>query len=278
MSCFTRAYLVDQKIIRKVPRSRSRENIRPISREATIYKMIGNHPRIAEYLSLPEEQKDSVAEEQTELEGVDLKNYQGVIDLKYYPKGDLAELVKKGKPTDELIHKQIIEGIAVIHHLGIIHSDLKLGQILIDDEDNARLSDFNASQYPDNLALGYEKATHCLPRDYETPNTISSDLFALGSTLYELVTGHVPYEELYANVRERPTANDDELRAQVRRRDIADYRVEQQYKKGIFPDVSQLFGGEIILGCWNGTLISANDALALYADLSQLEPVPVLIS
>ncbi|KAJ5708645.1 hypothetical protein N7488_008446 [Penicillium malachiteum] len=192
---------------------------------------------------LPEEQIDLVAEERTDLEGIDLKNYQGVIDLNYYPEGDLAEL---------------------------------LGQILIDDEDNAPLSDFNASQYPDNLALGYEKATHCLPRGYEAPNTVSSDLFALGSTLYEPVTGHVPYEELYANVREGPTADDDELRAQVQMRDIADYRVEQQYKQGIFPDVSQLFCGNIILGCWNGTIISANDALALYADLSQ--PVPVVIS
>ncbi|KAJ5720063.1 hypothetical protein N7493_006941 [Penicillium malachiteum] len=113
-----------------------------------------------------------------------------------------------------------------VSHLGIIHSDLKLGQILIDDEDNACLSDFNASQYPDNLALGYEKATHRLPRDYEAPNTISSDLFALGSTLYELVTGHVPYEELYANVRECSTTDDDEFRAQVRRKHIADYRGE----------------------------------------------------
>ncbi|KAJ5731661.1 kinase-like protein [Penicillium malachiteum] len=185
---------------------------------------------------------------------------------------DLAELLKEGKPNDELIHKcfgQIIEAVAVLHRLDIIHSDLRLAQILVDGEDNIRLSDFNASQYPNNVALGYEKATNCLPRDYAALNTVSSDLFVLGSTLYELTTGHPPYEELYADLWRGPTDDDDQLRAEIRRKHIADYRAEQQYKQGDFPDVSQVFGGGIILGLWNGTIISANDALTLYyADLS----------
>ncbi|KAL2866154.1 uncharacterized protein BJX67DRAFT_372804 [Aspergillus lucknowensis] len=40
--------------------------------------------------------------------------------------------------------------------------------------------------YPGHPALGYEKASYCLPRDYKIPNTILSDIFALGSILYKL--------------------------------------------------------------------------------------------
>ncbi|KAJ6015176.1 kinase-like protein [Penicillium herquei] len=268
--CFAKVYLVDQTVIRKVPLSKSEEHVRPISREATIYGMIGNHPRIAEYLSLPEEQTNFVPEEQADSERIHLKNYRGVIDLKYYPEGDLAELLRTKEPTEELIHKwfgQIIEGVAVIHRLEIIHSDLRLEQILVDDENNARLSDFNASQYPNHVALGYEKATHCLPRDYTAPNTTSSDLFALGSTLYEFVTRHGPYDKLYADVWRGSSADDDELRAQIRRKHIADYRVEQKYKHGEFPNVSEVFGGDIILGLWNGTITSTDYALTMYERL-----------
>lgn len=93
--------------------------------------------------------------------------------------------------------QQMIEAVIAIHHFDIIHSDLGLRQFFIDDGYNLRLGDFSSSQYPGHPVLGYEKATHCLPRDYELPNTTLSYLFALGSTLYELVTGKVPYSELY---------------------------------------------------------------------------------
>lgn len=52
------------------------------------------------------------------------------------------------------------------------------------------------SQCPEHPALGYVKVTRHLPREYREPNTVESDLFAMGSTLYELVTDNVPYNEL----------------------------------------------------------------------------------
>ena len=80
---------------------------------------------------------------------------------------------------------------------GMIHSDMALWQFFVDDNLNTRLGDFNSSQYPGQLALGFENALHCLPKDYEAPNTVMSDLFALGSTLYELIAGKTPYSKLY---------------------------------------------------------------------------------
>lgn len=65
--------------------------------------------------------------------------------------------------------KQMIEAVAFVHSHGVIHSDLALGQFFIDDDFNIRLGDFNSSQCPGHPTLGYEKATHCLPRDYDLP-------------------------------------------------------------------------------------------------------------
>lgn len=145
-----------------------------------VYSNIGKHPRIAECLSL---------------------GRTDFVDTRYYPNGDLAAFVFNRNNLDRDLQRkwfrQIIEAVNLIHAHDIIHSDLALRQFFLDDNLNARLGDFNSAQCPGHLALGYEKASHCLPRDYEAPNFVASDLFALGSTLYELSAGKAPYCELY---------------------------------------------------------------------------------
>ncbi|KAJ5972407.1 uncharacterized protein N7479_002325 [Penicillium vulpinum] len=239
---FAEVYLLDDKIIRKIPRSQSEEDRRPIIREAMIYGILGTHARIAEWLS---------------------RGISDYIDIKYYPYGDLVKYCQENSISPELRSKwyqQILEAVIVIHSYGIIHSDLALRQFFIDDNLDLRLGDFNSSQCPGHISLGYEKASHCLPRDYELPNTEISDIFALGSTLYELVAGEAPYSELSGPKSEDP----DIIKAQIRRQHLVDHEIEALYKTQNFPDVSNLFRGEIILGCWIGEIRTAQAALDLY--------------
>lgn len=219
--------------------------MQPIIREASIYDLIGTHPRIAECMS---------------------RGRADYVDVKYYPHGDLVSYCQKNKILSELQSKwfqQILEAIVVIHDHGVIHSDLALRQFFVDDNLDLRLGDFNSSQYPGHPALGYEKASHCLPRDYELPNTERSDTFALGSTLYELVAGKAPYSELNPAVSD---SNDpDAMKAQIQRQQQADIEIELRYKNYSFPDVSDVFRGDVILGCWRGDFSTAKEALHLYA-------------
>ncbi|WEW60079.1 serine/threonine protein kinase [Emydomyces testavorans] len=244
---FAQVHLLDGTVIRKVPCSESEEHKQPILREATIYAILGQHPRIAQYLS---------------------HGKTDYIDIKYYPYGDLAAYTQnnKDKITPDLQSKwfqQIIEAVVKIHEHDVVHSDLALRQFFLDDDLNVRLGDFNSSQYPGHVALGYEKASHCLPRDYDSPNTVMSDLFALGSTLYELVAGKAPYSELYPVEPEDVMRSKDHtvIRARIQRQQQVDLEIEARYKDGHFPDVACLFGGKIILGCWEGSISSAKDAL-----------------
>ena len=154
--------------------------------------------------------------------------------------------------------------MAVIHSYDIIHSDLALRQFFVDDDFNVRLGDFNSSQYSGHPALGYEKATNYLPRDYELPNTLLSDSFASGFTISALLTGKPPYSNLYP-VESGDTAqpsDPDVIRARFQREQLANF--EQRYKNHEYPDVSHLFRGDIILGLWNGTITSAAEALTSY--------------
>ncbi|KAJ5699723.1 hypothetical protein N7536_002736 [Penicillium majusculum] len=83
--------------------------------------------------------------------------------------------------------KQILEAVVVIHSFGVIHSDLALRQFFV------HLGDFGSSQSPGYPALDYEKTSHCLPRDYELPNTESSDILLWGLPFYKLVAGKAPF-------------------------------------------------------------------------------------
>ena len=239
---FAEVWLLEGKIIRKIPRNDHQDAMLPIHREAMIYDIVGTHPRIAECLS----------------RGQDIVQY---VDIQYYPHGDLTTFCQKYGTTPGLRSKwfrQIIEAIIVIHTFGVIHSDLALRQFFVDENFDLRLGDFNSSQCPGYPALGYEKASHCLPRDYELPNTEASDIFALGSTLYELVVGAAPYSELNPAESDDPEA----IKAQIRRQHaIIDYVIEDRYKAQQFPDVSGIWRGDIILGCWKGQFASAKEVL-----------------
>jgi serine/threonine protein kinase len=244
---------LDEAVVRKMPRSKNDEDMLPILREATVYSILGKHPRIAECLS---------------------RGRTDFVDIEYYPSGDLAAFirVRKEKLTPDLQRKwfrQIIEAVVSIHEHDIIHSDLALRQFFLDGNLDVRLGDFNSSQNPDHMALGYEKATHCLPRDYEAPNFVMSDLFALGSTLYELVAYKSPYSELYHVESEDVMHPSDHtvIQARIQREQQVDLEIEARYRNQKFLDVKCLFGGEIICGCWKGSFLSAKEALGHYAGL-----------
>ncbi|KAJ5252593.1 hypothetical protein N7489_003003 [Penicillium chrysogenum] len=102
------------------------------------------------------------------------------IEIKYYPYADLVLFVRGiDYPRASIQIKLLFSN----------HSDLAPRQFFIDDDFDLPLCDFNSSQCPGHVALGYEKASHCLPRDYALPSTEASDIFALGSTFYDLVSG-----------------------------------------------------------------------------------------
>jgi serine/threonine protein kinase len=185
------------------------ESIKAIHNEASIYMLLGNHPRIAKYPFIDPS-----------------KTY---IELKYYPNGNLKGFLEKHRPHIEDTRRkysarQIIESAEYIHTMGVRHSDFRLEQWLLDEMLNARLSDFNASGYDSNAelglreseAIGAENASHFLQRECTHDSTVESDLFALGSTLFELVTGKAPY--------------DDQPRESI----------EAFFREGIFPSVEGL--------------------------------------
>jgi pSer/pThr/pTyr-binding forkhead associated (FHA) protein len=120
------------------------------------------------------------------------------------------KLVKPGAPLDppaavEIV-AQALEGLAFAHRQGVVHRDIKDGNLLVRrgarGEIEAKLADFGlAKSFVDAGASGF---THTgslggtsayMPREQLTDYKYvkpPSDIFAMGATLYRLLTGELP--------------------------------------------------------------------------------------
>jgi serine/threonine protein kinase/tetratricopeptide (TPR) repeat protein len=96
--------------------------------------------------------------------------------------------------------RQIGEGLAEAHKLGIVHRDLKSRNLIIDESHQLRIMDFGIArpvggefQTRENVIIGTPE--YMAPEQVEgaavDPRT---DIYALGVVLYEMVTGHPPFE------------------------------------------------------------------------------------
>ena len=97
--------------------------------------------------------------------------------------------------------RQVADTLRYIHSKNILHLDIKPGNIMIDEEDNAILIDFGASKQYDEVD-GENTSTLLLKTPGYAPleqmdNEVgvffpSTDIYALGATMYKMLTGITP--------------------------------------------------------------------------------------
>ncbi len=98
------------------------------------------------------------------------------------------------------IAKQICEGLAEAHRLGVVHRDLKSNNIMIDKEGNVRIMDFGIARSLEAKGITGAGVIIGTP-EYMSPEQVEgkevderSDIYSLGIVLYEMVVGRVPFE------------------------------------------------------------------------------------
>jgi serine/threonine-protein kinase len=95
--------------------------------------------------------------------------------------------------------RQICEGLAEAHRLGVIHRDLKPQNIIIDESGTAKIMDFGIARSALSEGLTGDGMMVGTP-DYMSPEQAEgkqsnerSDIYALGLIMYEMVTGKLPF-------------------------------------------------------------------------------------
>jgi serine/threonine protein kinase/predicted ATPase len=132
--------------------------------------------------------------------------------MRWLRAGSLRDALQRGPwhaTTATHLVDQIATALAVAHHQGVVHRDIKPGNILLDEENNAYLSDFGIATLTGPLAISGQQAGLTTAEglsgtpEYVSPELIQgaevtpqADIYSLGVVVYELLTGRHPFPDL----------------------------------------------------------------------------------
>lgn len=122
--------------------------------------------------------------------------YVDGLDLKHY----IQEKAPLSNSEVVRIMEEVLSAMTLAHEKGIIHRDLKPQNILLTKEGTVKVTDFGiavafaeTSLTQTNSMLG---SVHYLSPEQARGSkaTVQSDIYAMGIMLFEMLTGHIPYD------------------------------------------------------------------------------------
>jgi len=126
------------------------------------------------------------------------------IVMAYCAGGTLRDRLRRGPlPLADIgkVAQHLARGLACAHHAGIVHGDIKPANVGFGEGDMARLLDFGVAVHAHEAAAGTPGLSGTLP--YLAPELWRgetrgprTDVWALGVTFFEMVTGHRPFTGL----------------------------------------------------------------------------------
>eukprot|EP01063_Lacrimia_lanifica_P036875 TRINITY_DN7424_c0_g1_i1.p1 TRINITY_DN7424_c0_g1~~TRINITY_DN7424_c0_g1_i1.p1 ORF type:complete len:1258 (+),score=285.99 TRINITY_DN7424_c0_g1_i1:99-3776(+) len=164
------------------------------------------HPNIVRYIDCADQRLPNG-------QGTRLLVYMELVDG-----GSLLSLVQEfGSLTDTVLQHytpQIVEGLRYLHQRGVVHSDIKPANLLVTTGGVVKVADFGASKRRmndasadagssaekeaphDGVGVGKFVGTpaYASPESIQGHNTVESDVWEMGMTIYELSVGVPPWE------------------------------------------------------------------------------------
>jgi serine/threonine-protein kinase len=136
------------------------------------------------------------------VEVYDVSVERGFLVMEYLPGGSLAQRLAAGERLTAVQVRRmaldLIAGLEAAHHRGVVHRDVKPANVFFDARGTAKLGDFGVAHLVD---LGQTQTggligtlAYMSPEQITgAPISIAADLYALGVTLFEAVTGRLPF-------------------------------------------------------------------------------------
>lgn len=203
-------------------------NLESIRIEAQLLEILAGHPQIIASKGLTE---------------------HGLL-LQRASKGSLRDYITSESPISHhqrlLWCKQAAEAVSYIHTKDVIHCDINLQNFLLDENFDLLLADFQGmfkSADGETLldGLSRECSKSYMPRCHGDFASVKTDVFALGSAIYFIMTGHELFPDL-------DSLDDDD-------------EIYSRFENGIFPTECHVCY-EITDKCWSQQYESADDVVS----------------
>ena len=172
---------IDKKVALKVPH-RQNLDFGELLREPRLLASL-NHPNIVTVLTA--ERQDAVF----------------FIVMEYVP-GETLEAIIEREGALDLTRAldytcQICNAVDHAQKQGIIHRDLRPGNVLVTEHGMLKVADFGTSRFLEIAAHGTTvigSPPYMAPEQFQGKAVFASDIYSLGVTMYQMLTGELPYQ------------------------------------------------------------------------------------
>jgi serine/threonine protein kinase len=224
--------LQDGQSVLKYPHRKTTETMLCLREEADRYIRLGAHPHLVTYRGFTED---------------------GLV-LEFCQKGGLDATIRSRIPSEltaerkTTISRQIVLGLIHLHNQNFIHCDIHTRNIFLTSDMTAKIGDFQGQLYRPDGSIELETMSQETPKSRhpdagDDEFSYRTDIFALGTLVYQLWHGDLPFPELHEH------GHDDLIEARYRERD---YPFDPEHATGI----------DIIIGrCWSSTYKHASEIL-----------------
>src|SRR5688572_14040925 len=170
------------------------------------------------------------------------------IVMAFYDGPTLKQRLESGPfGVDEALEiaTQLADGLARAHTQGVVHRDIKPGNLIV-TEDGVRILDFGLATFVDALKLTAENTSFGTPA-YMSPEQVRgqaadarSDVWAAGVVLYEMLAGHPPFQGSHAEAIAHAIRNEPPEPLHAKAGDIPE-EIEQIVFRALHKDPSIRF-------------------------------------
>jgi serine/threonine-protein kinase len=173
---------IDKKVAIKVPHRQANLDFGELLQEPRLLAAL-NHPNIVSVLTA--EKQDGIF----------------FIVMEYVPGETLESVIIREGTLDLTLALdftcQICNAVDHAHSQGVIHRDLRPGNVLVTEQGLVKVADFGTSRFLEIAAHGTTvigSPPYMAPEQFHGKAVFASDLYSLGVTMYQMLTGTLPYE------------------------------------------------------------------------------------